>query len=697
MTRRFTSVRLALVSLLSASAVGCAGDRDTSAPVRETVIAPAEAPAPADGRPGVSIDALLERTPTTLTGLRWHDDERLEADITLAGDSASAVRLIGLDGSLSEPLELSAGTPSPDGSWRLVRGDQGWEIVDVRSGESVPVRPADDPREFRDYKPPVWSRDSRYVAFAQMLNTTGPVDRTVREVDGVSIVEVGLESDSELARVARITLIEAAHPDRPRYTLLDELVYDVAWDADNTLYATRIAFGARDPYTEILAFTPEDDGSRVVYSTRGRFQRMVPHVSPSGGTFATTFDIDNRNWDDFQSLVLIDGATGELTRLTDDMPVTGGTTGLAWSGDGREIYSLVRAGGLVQLWAIPVEGQPRQLTSAPRNHTNLQISPDRRRLAYQTEDGYGRRDVRVFDIETGQESVVFVIDEPAQDFALGAWQQVRWESTDGVRPYGWLFHPPDFDPDRRYPMIVDVHGGGPGSALYLRAPLTNVTVGGPLEWHAWAQLGYVVFVPDYRSAGDYGPDVIAARLAAGRHSPLDDMVDAVTGVRHMLEQGYVDPDRVAMFGHSAGAPRVYNAVVSNPELFAALIINEGIAPDPLSTSIRLLSGQSAGGRSMGVLEESFQAELADAPERYTVNTMFSATQIDAPTLIMMGNEELGGTGLWAWEVVFSILRSRGVPARMFMFTEEGHVHLTPASSRFAFEQMRIWLETHLGP
>ncbi|NIR62060.1 MAG: alpha/beta fold hydrolase, partial [Gammaproteobacteria bacterium] len=242
-------------------------------------------------------------------------------------------------------------------------------------------------------------------------------------------------------------------------------------------------------------------------------------------------------------------------------------------------------------------------------------------------------------------------------------------------------------------MLVDVHGGGGGSRLYLGAPLTLAVAPGPLEWHAWAASGYVVFVPDYRSTGDYGPDVIAARRRDGVFPALVDMTDVVTGVRHMIAQGYVDPTRVAVFGHSAGGPVAYNAVASSPSLFAAAVIHEGTPPDAASTSIWSLATYGEDG--MGALEVELGAPMAKAPERYAADTMFDAARVDTPTLILMGGGPPGGMDHWPWEVVFAILRDRGTPARMLVFPEEGHVYASPDSARLAFEEMRAWLEAHM--
>jgi len=215
----------------------------------------------------------------------------------------------------------------------------------------------------------------------------------------------------------------------------------------------------------------------------------------------------------------------------------------------------------------------------------------------------------VLDINSGEETVVLVVDEPAREFNLGKWSHVQWQSTDGVEPFGYLFLPPNFDPKRQYPMIVDIHGGGAGSRLYLFGSLTVGEAEGPLEWHAWAALGYVVFVPDYRSTGDYGSKVIADIYKSGQVAAIKDIEDAISGTQYMIDQGFVDPARIALFGHSAGGKRAY-IILTKHDLYAAAILNESISPDATSTFIYAASGGNAGGYPAGVYRQYFGGSLA---------------------------------------------------------------------------------------
>lgn len=646
--------------------------------------------------PLVSIDAILERNVRPVRNVQWFDVGHLSGEFNDPESGKTFARLISMTGALEAPLGDGRLTAiSPDGQILLQRVGKEWFLRDLNSERSVRIKePADEAREFSSYLAPVWSRTGRYAA---ILDYYRPIDlRAGHEpikIAGIPVIDVGATAPANERWTSRITVVDRRDPGQVRRVIVDDILAGVDWGPDDSLFVSQTSFFGVESATVVLRVPPGAENAVEMYRSRGRFQTMTPVVHPNGDKIAVVLDIDNRAWSDFESILIIDSNTGrELQRLTHNLPVI--ANDYVWSHNGEEIYARVRNGGLDQIYAIPLRGEPRRLTIGARRHFDMDLSPDGRRLSYQTEDGYGRKDIRVFDLETGKENVVLVVDEPANEFRLGEWTSVRWNSSDGVRPFGYLFFPTDFNSNQEYPMIVDVHGGGSGSSLYLSAPLTVGVSSGPLEWHAWAALGYVVFVPDYRSTGDYGSEVISARYNAGEPAVIKDIEDIVSGTRSVIDRGFVDPSRVAIFGHSAGGQRAY-VLLNNHDLYAAAILNESIPPGPASNFIYLASGKHTGGYPAAIYRQYYGGALSDVPARYKTNYMLDSYNNKTPTLIMMGNEALGGMPHMPNEVLYSILKQHGVHTRFLKFVEEGHVYRRPEAAKIAFGEVRNWLETHM--
>ncbi|HLT92342.1 MAG TPA: prolyl oligopeptidase family serine peptidase [Woeseiaceae bacterium] len=648
-------------------------------------------------KPLVTIDAVISRADRPrATNVRWYDSDSLLVSMASRNSPSAVARLLWLDGTPGEVVgNGDTVAPSPDGSHVLEHTSAGWILkLRDRSEQQVIRLPEAGSRTFGSHHVPAWSDDGEYVAIIEH-SRPDPADsyRNVEQIDGVPVIEWGENSSAADEWTGRITIVRTSDAQPVSCVLVEGIVGGVRWAPGHVLYYSRTGFFGRDARTEVFRLEATGDQPQRVYHSTGRFQTLVPAIHPSKSLLALVLDADNRGWSDFQSIVLVDAVSGnEVQRLTYGIPALGGD--YTWSRRGDELYARVRSGGYDAIYRFPLHGEPAPLARGPRRHFDMQLSPDGRRLSYRTEDGFGRKDIRVLDLESGEERVVRILDEPAREFRLGDWRRIRWTSTDGVEPFGFLVLPPGFDPERRYPLLVDVHGGGAGSRLSLDGPLTLGVARGPLERHAWAALGYVVLVPDYRSSGMYGPKVIATRYAAGEVAAIKDIDDIVSGTCHVLRQGYVDPERVAILGHSAGGQRAY-VLLTRTNLYGAAILNEPTPPDPVSNLITLATGRFAGSYPEGILRQRYGGTLAEKPERYKANYMFDAVRIESPTLIMVGNEELGGVSHMPVEVLFSILKQHGIPAKLLQFVQEGHTYTHPEAARVAFEAARSWLETHV--
>jgi len=248
----------------------------------------------------------------------------------------------------------------------------------------------------------------------------------------------------------------------------------------------------------------------------------------------------------------------------------------------------------------------------------------------------------------------------------------------------WLIYPPDFDPKKKYPMLVDVHGGGPGSRLYLMGGL----IGSLIERHLWATRGFVVLVPDYRTAAPYGPGVIE-RMRGRAFSPVDNR-DIMAGVDWMVSRGYVDPDRIALLGQSAGAHRA-NVLLPTTRRFKVAISNEGWANAWIGDS----TGVNTGHVEWPINVWFFKGNRIENPQAYFDEDPLQRLQdIRTPTLLISGSKELGGIGEMTNEYIFSMLKRAGVDVKLIQFADEGHGTTKRANRRFVVQSAIDWVEKY---
>jgi len=213
-------------------------------------------------------------------------------------------------------------------------------------------------------------------------------------------------------------------------------------------------------------------------------------------------------------------------------------TGLAWLPSGA-LLLWAPDGTRVGVWVQPLDGPPRALdlgdvdpfgapiAVGPQGQLAfVGVTPHRPSELYVMDPGDRPR--RVTDVN----AAVAACD-------LGAVETVRWTGTDGTEQDGVLVVPPDFDPARRYPLLVSLHGG----------PMGASGRGWTGMWQVYAAQGWLVFSPNYRGSNHRG--------AAFQESVLGDpavgpAADIQAGVAALSARGIVDGTRRATTGWSYG-------------------------------------------------------------------------------------------------------------------------------------------------
>lgn len=651
-------------------------------------------------RPPLSMRDAVAFEPASASDLGWSAPGRLVAIWREPGREAEIVEWDLVTGARRAVGKAERAVFSPDGRWiLLLRGEQWW-LQNVRTGKAEPIAsPAEE--DFVALSPPMWSRDSRAFAFLESADPPlAPKTAPVSEADGVRFVDVGAEADrrfgpggtEEAMMKSRVRVGRVDAPATVRaFDIAEGAAYRGGWGKGDDFYFMPLEghwYGHRSR-TTIRALDPASGRSTDLYRQPGLMQLGALRVSPDGRSIAFTADVDNRRWDDFDSLSLLDIRTRKLRRLTTSLYVSD----FEWAPSGDALFLTARDGAFSQIYRVDLQGRIRRISKGDERRYDLSISPDGKWLAYLAEDASGHRDLRVRAVESDAEKTLATLADPARIFRLASARQVRWKTPDGLMLHGLLFLPPDFDPKRKYPMFVDVHGGGPAARLYLFGVLAD-RARLPLEWHAWANRGYVVFVPNYRSSGEYGPRVAAERYAArdwDTQGIRQDAADVESGVRWMMGKGYVDPFRIAILGHSAGGARV-QYLVTRTSLFAAAILHDPIPSGALAQNLAMMTGDYAGApASIGMTGEP----VDENPDAYSGGYLIDGIHIRTPTLIMVGNPDKGAIDPLSSEFLFSLLRTNGVPSRMVRFVDDGHNPGGNAAAIRRYREVEGWLKRHM--
>jgi dipeptidyl aminopeptidase/acylaminoacyl peptidase len=407
----------------------------------------------------------------------------------------------------------------------------------------------------------------------------------------------------------------------------------------------------------------------------------------------------------FQQVYLIDLATGDRRQLTRHEGKLGN---VAFSPDGRHLaYAASRDladHAVSQAWVIPVTGGEARNLTAPDfpGHVNWVGWRDDRTLLVHTSEGVfnhlrsaplrggawellldGRREgvvVRPPLLSRDGRQAAMLGHTPTMPTGVYAWQPgrslrlladhnpwladrhlarqeiVRYPARDGVEIEGLLVYPLNWQEGRRYPLIVSVHGG----------PEAHYSHGWLTRYHHPAQVlaarGYLAFYPNYRASTGYGVAFGMAGYGDPAGVEFDDVAD---GIKHLIDQGLADPERVGLGGGSYGGYAAAWFATRYTELVRAVSMFVGISNVISKQGTTDIPWEELYVHKGKPLEESWDLSLERSP-------IFWAHQSRTAVLMMHGDRDPRVHPAQSLEMHRRLQMNGHPAARLVLYPGEGH-------------------------
>ena len=256
-------------------------------------------------------------------------------------------------------------------------------------------------------------------------------------------------------------------------------------------------------------------------------------------------------------------------------------------------------------------------------------------------------------------------------FDIGTREVVQWKSRDGARIEGILIKPAGFDPSRKYPLLVVIHGGPTG----VDRPDIQGDRYYPVE--RFLAKGAVVLRPNYRGSAGYGEKFRSLNV---RNLGLGDYDDVITGVDYLIGRGFVDRDKVGAMGWSQGG-YISAFITTYSDRFRAVSVGAGISDWMtyyVNTDIHPFTRQ--------YLKATPWEDLAIYRKTSPISYVERAK---TPTLIQHGELDKRVPIPNAYEL-YQALQDRGVPTRLVVYKGFGHGITKPKQQLHLQEQNFEW-------
>jgi dipeptidyl aminopeptidase/acylaminoacyl peptidase len=264
-----------------------------------------------------------------------------------------------------------------------------------------------------------------------------------------------------------------------------------------------------------------------------------------------------------------------------------------------------------------------------------------------------------------------------KDWIIGRPEVISWKSTDGATIEGILTKPADYDPSKKYPLLVIIHGGPTGTS---RAEVAAGDSYYPQE--IFLSKGALILEPNYRGSAGYGA---AFRKLNVRNLGVGDMWDVMSGVDYLIGKGMVDSTRMGSMGWSEGG-YISAFLTTHTDRFKAISVGAGISDWMtyyVNTDITPFTRQY------------LLANPWDDPAIYAkTSPITTIKQAKTPTLIQQGSNDARVPVPDSFELYRGLL-DQHVPARLVLFSGYGHGITRPKSNRAVLQGNLDWFSHYI--
>src|SRR5215207_938359 len=636
------------------------------------------------GTPAISMDGRLAAVPVTHYDIA---ENKGLTDLWLVPVAGGGARQLTIDAaSDTHPVF------SPDGKSIAFVSKRGEDkqpqvyVIPVNGGEArrvtnVPTG-ADLPKWFPDgrhvaFMSAVWSDLVRWQDQAKRLQEREESKMTGKVWDRAPIaywdhfiddrepqlfsIDVGGGEPIAITRAAGYSLSKAD---------TDEFSYDISPDGLEIAFVANVDRSGIDPNHDILV-VPACGCKPVANITAGSLaDDDDPRYSPDGRYLAFTQQRIKGFYGDRARLMLHSRSGGGTTNLTESWDRS--VSEPAWLANSRGLVASIDDAGTRRLYRIDIgKAGPKAITTSP-SFSALALSSG---AAVAIRQSFSEPPTLVrLDIRSGKaEALTHLNDAALSAIERGQVESVTYSGAKGEPIQMWVVYPPGFDPAKKYPVFMLLHGG----------PHTAMTDGTQWRWNAqvFAAWGYIVTWHNFHGSSGFGQAFADSINPDWISLPYEDTIKAT---QWLEAQPYVDRVRLAAGGGSYGG-FLAATLLGREHPFKTLIVHAGVYNQ--YTQI---------GADYGAEKPRFNYfwEKPDEFARYSPHT--NAANFKTPTLVMHGQLDLRVPVNHGVEL-FNILQSRGVPSRLVYFPDENHWVLKPQNSLFWYRNVREWLAKYAPP
>ncbi|MFQ5689248.1 MAG: prolyl oligopeptidase family serine peptidase [Gemmatimonadota bacterium] len=430
--------------------------------------------------------------------------------------------------------------------------------------------------------------------------------------------------------------------------------------------------------TEVYEISVEDGSIRALTRRHGPDNGAI--VSPDGSMIAYTGFDDRYQGYQVTRLYVMSRDGGGSRALTSSLDRS--VARVRWAADGKGLFFQYDDEGNGKLGYVTLDGAVATLASdvgglslgRPYSGGSYSVAADGRFAFTETRPDHPA-DLAVAAAGKPPVRLTRLNDDLLGHKELGRVEEMWFESSfDGRRIQGWIVKPPGFDPTRKYPLILEIHGG----------PFANYGDRFAAEIQLYAAAGYVVLYTNPRGSTSYGEEF--GNLIHHAY-PGHDYDDLMSGVDAVIARGYVDEDHLFVTGGSGGGV-LSSWIVGHTDRFAAAVVQKPV----INWYSWVLTAD------IGTIYKYWLPGLPwDNLEHYMKRSPISyAGHVTTPTMLITGEEDYR-TPISESEQFYQALKLREVPSVLVRIPDSGHgIAARPSHLIAKVQYVLAWFDRYRG-
>jgi len=421
-------------------------------------------------------------------------------------------------------------------------------------------------------------------------------------------------------------------------------------------------------------FATSTKGGKIKRITKNKANDNSPHYSPDGRFIAYRAMVRAGFEADKYSLILFERKSQKKINLTENLDRS--VNEILWSHDSSSLYITFQEKGRVSLARISLKNKRMEKILEGHYISSPCLSPDGRKMIFLKQAIHSPADVFSLDLKTKRMNQLTAINsELLSKLEMNSTEEFWFDSAKGKKVHGFLVKPPFFNPSKKYPLVMLIHGGPQG------AWSDNFHY----RWNAqmFASPGYVTAMINFHGSTGYGQLFTDSISGDWGGKPYEDIMRGLDYL--FLRYDFIDRNRLAAAGASYGGYMI-DWIEGHTERFNCLISHAGVF------DLRSMHGAT---------EELWFPEWEFRGTPWTNKEMYEkwspstyVKNFKTPCLVIHGQNDFRVPVAQGFQF-FTALQRMKVPSKMLYFPDEDHFVRKPQNAELWWKTVHKWLCKYL--